>query len=327
MSTKVFNLVIDAYVFIWWVILCNPISMLFIHWLKPKLASALAHDRIFCGEEMLKFYTKLAMLWPNKWSKWWVSSQDIKNYTAEQQVEYFLKVNYSQEVLDALSPEAIQLLIDNTEKAKKVIREMRLPNEMFHQCLDSNLDEELPVYVKKGTLPKEQQVILMEKAIHDSRFMLTSVAMDLFIKYSERCGLSKDLIEKFKNTSSGVGFMHCAYRAFKCYDQRIVVRQYHDLDTENAERDWALYLKKEGKLYVNPSLEMSPKQYDIFHKVGLFLKPEATLAFLKRDLPEMHKRIFRYEPNHGIVNDSASHVVNGNPKMKEMFERVLATEM
>lgn len=321
MSTKVMNLFMDAYLFIWWVILCNPLSMLLINWFKPKFASALAHDRLFCGDEMLAFYTKLAMKWPNRWSKWWVVPQDIKNYLAEQQVEYFLKVNGSQEVLDALSPKATQILIKSyPERVKKIIKEMRMPNEMFTQCLDSDLDEELPVYIKKGTLPKEQIIILMKKAILDSKFTLQSDAMLIFLGYTERCGLSKELRQQFFKETSAIGYIRDIEHALKSYDQKCVVRQYHDLDTENAEAEWARYLKKEGKLLIRPSLEMSPEQYDIFHKVGLHLYPEATLAFLKRDLPEMHRRIFRYEPNHGIVNDYASHLVAGNPELQVRFK-------
>jgi hypothetical protein len=34
----------------------------------------------------------------------------------------------------------------------------------------------------------------------------------------------------------------------------------------------------------------------------------------------MHRRIFRYEPNHGIVNDYASHLVAGNPELQVRFK-------
>ena len=328
MSTKVFNLIGDAYIFIWWVILCNPISMVIIHWLKPKLASALAHDRLLCGEQMLAFYSKLAQKWPYKWSKWWLNHQDLVNYTAEQQAEYFLKVNDSQKVLDILSSEATLFLVTQyPEKVKKIIKTMRLPDEMFTQCLTSPLVVELPHYIKRGTLPKEQQCRLMYAALADSKFTLDSVAMTMFLQYVERCGLSKELLEKFNKESGGAGFLHCAHRVVRCYEQRMVVRRYHDLDTENAEAEWARYLKKEGKLYVNPSLEMSIEQYKIFRKVGLTLKPDAILRFLKNRDFEMCEVIFRMEPNHGIVNDDIKKLVDEVPTLKERYiHAVAATE-
>ena len=321
MSTKVFNFIIDAYVFIWWALLCNPFSMALIHWIKPKLASALAHDKLFCGDDMLAFYTKLARKWPFKWSKWWLSPQDLKNYTAEQQITYFLKVNGSQEVLDILPPEAIKLLVKNyPEKVKAIIKEMRIPDEMFSLCLKSEFVEELPVYIKRGTLPKEQIVILMDRAIRDGKFTLQSEAMLMFLNYAERCGLSKELRQKFFKEAGAVGYIRDIMHALLSYDQKCAVRQFSDFSFADSKSQWKRYLKEQGKLLIRPSLEMTPEQYDIFHEVGLHLYPEATLAFLKRDLPEMHRRIFRYEPNHGIVNDYAANLIAGNHELQVRFK-------
>jgi len=327
MSTKVLNLFGDAYIFIWWALLCNPVSLLFINWIKPKLASTLAHNKLFCGDDMLAFYTKLARKWPFKWAKWWLAPADLQNYKPEQQATYFIKVNGSQEALNALSAEALALLAEMyPQKVAEIIQNMQLPNALFEQVLISERNADLQSYIKKGTLPKEQISILMERAISDSKFTLQSNAMLMFLDYAERCGLSKDLRYEFFKEAQAVGFKRDIMHALLSYDQKCAVRQFSDFGFADSQSRWKRYLEEQGKLLIRPSLEMTPEQYDVFHEVGLHLYPEATLAFLKRDLPEMHKRIFRYEPNHGIVNDSASHVVNGNPKMKEMFERVLATE-
>lgn len=327
MSTKVFNLIFDTYLFIWWVLLCNPISMLLFHRIKPKFASSLAHNTILCGKDMCAFYTKLARIWPFRWSKWWLTPADLKNYKPEQQATYFIKVNGSQEALNALSAEALSLLAEMyPQKVAEIIQNMQLPNALFEQILRSDLNADLQSYIKKGTLPKEQIILLMKRAISNSKFTLQSNAMLMFLDYAERCGLSKDLRHEFFKEAQAVGFKRDIMHALLSYDQKCAVRQFSDFGFADSQSRWKSYLEEQGKLLIRPSLEMTPEQYDVFHEVGLHLYPEATLAFLKRDLPEMHKRIFRYEPNHGIVNDSASHVVNGNPKMKEMFERVLATE-
>ncbi len=329
MSTKVFNFIIDAYVFIWWALLCNPFSMALIHWIKPKLASALAHDKIFCGNDMLAFYTKLAIKWPFRWSKWWLTLDDVKALDAPQQVEYFLRVNRSEKVLDMLSSRAHVILVDDhRDKMKQIIKSMRLPNELFAEVLISPLAEELPDYIKRmGTLPKDQQQILMKQAVSDSYLAISTPATEMFLAYIERCGLSKDLAEQFNQDSAGASFKHCAMRALKCYDQRMVVRQYHDLDTETAERDWMLYLKEEGKLYANPSMEMSLRQYQIFHKLGMTLKEDAILRFFKRTNSEgMKLEIMRSEPKHGIANAKIWEMVCNDPYLKKMYYEVLTPD-
>ena len=329
MSTKVFNLVIDAYIFIWWVLLCNPVSMALIHWVKPKLASSLAHNKLFCGKEMCAFYTKLARKWPFKWSKWWLTLEDLQALDDQKQVVYFLKVNHAQDTLDTLSARALLILVDDyRDDVKKIIKNMRLPNKMFAEILISPLAEELPPYVKRiGTLPKEQQQILMRQAVSDSYLAINTNATDMFLSYIERCGLSKDLAEQFKHDSAGAGFKHCAMRAIRCYEQRMVVRKYHDLDTEEAKAEWANYLKKEGKLYTNPSMEMSVEQYQIFHKLGLTLKEDAILRFFKQaDSSGMKYEILQLEPRHGIANDEIWETVCNNPYLKKMFYDVLTPE-
>lgn len=329
MSTKVFNFIIDAYVFIWWALLCNPFSMALIHWIKPKLASALAHDKLFCGDDMLAFYTKLARKWPFKWSKWWLTIEDLKALDDQKQVTYFLKVNHSQDTLDTLSARALLILVDDHRNdVKQIIKNMRLPNDMFAEVLISPLAEELPSYVKRiGTLPKEQQQILMRQAVSDSSYAISTPATTMFLSYIERCGLSKDLAEQFNHDNAGAGFKHCAMRALKCYDQRMTVRQYHNLDTETAERDWMLYLKEEGKLYVNPSMEMSLAQYRIFHKLGLTLKEDAILRFFKKiDSEGMKLEIMKSEPNHGIANNEIWETVCKDRFLRKLYNDVLTPE-
>jgi len=329
MSTKVFNFIIDAYVFIWWVILCNPLSMLVIHGIKPKLASALAHDKLFCGDDMLAFYTKLARKWPFKWSKWWLTIEDLKALDDQKQVTYFLKVNHSQDTLDTLSARALLILVDDyRDDVKKIIKNMRLPNDMFAEVLISPLAEELPPYVKRiGTLPKEQQQILMRQAVSDSYLAISTPATEMFLAYIERCGLSKEISEQFQHDSAGAGFKHCAMRALKCYNQRMTVRQYHNLDTEEAKSEWANYLKKEGKLYTNPSMEMSVEQYQIFHKLGLTLKEDAILRFFKQaDSSGMKYEILQLEPRHGIANDEIWETVYKDRFLRKMYNDVLTPE-
>ena len=325
MSTKVLNLIGNAYIFIWWVLLCNPISMVLIHWIKPKLASQLAHDRLFCGDNTLKLYTKLAMKWPFKWAKWWLAPADLKNYKPAQQATYFIKVNGSLEALNALSAEADALLTEMyPQKVAEIIQNMQLPNALFEQVLISERNADLQSYIKKGTLPKEQISILMERAISDSKFTLQSNAMLMFLDYAERCGLSKDLRHEFFKEAQAVGFKRDIMHALLSYDQKCAVRQFSDFSFADSQSRWKRYLEEQGKLLIRPSLEMTVEQYDVFHKVGLKLYPEAVLAFLKRDLPEMHKRIFRYEPEHGIRNEEIGKLVAGNPKLKALYDEAIA---
>lgn len=326
MSTKVFNLFGDAYLFIWWVILCNPLSMLVINLFKPKFAAKLAHQRLFCGEQMCSFYTKLALKWGFKWAKWWLTPDLLKNYTPEQQLKYFLVVNQNQNTLNALSEKACLLMVKHhSDKLENVANDktLRLPDTLFNQTLNEQRIYLVERYVKRGTLPKEQTLAFMQAAIIESRFQITGCTMKLFIEYVERCGLSKELFEKFKKEPAGAGFMHCAIRAQNCYEQRCVVNRYHNLDTENAEAEWARYLREEGKLYVNPSMVMSLEQYKIFHKVGLTLKPDAILKFLEqKDFP-MCEAIFRSEPNHGLVNEEIRKLIDDTPVLKQELEKIL----
>jgi hypothetical protein len=303
--------------------------MALIHWVKPKLASSLAHNKLFCGDDMLKFYTKLAVKWPFKWSKWWLAPENVKALDAPRQVEYFLKVNRSQEVLDMISERSHVILVDDhRDKMKKIIKNMRLPNNLFAEVLISPLAEELPAYIKRiGTLPKEQQQILMKQSISDSCYAISTPATTMFLAYIERCGLSKDIAEQFNHDSAGAGFKHCAMRALRCYEQRMMVRKYHDLDTEEAKSEWANYLKKEGKLYVNPSMEMSVEQYQIFHKLGLTLKADAILRFFKQaDSSGMKYEILQLEPRHGIANDEIWETVCKDRYLRKMYNDILTPE-
>ena len=322
MSTKVINLWKDAYIFILWVIFLNPLSMYVINLFKPKLASALAHNSLFCGKDMQLFYQKLATKGKFKRAKWWLSPEDLKNYTPDEQAIYFLMVNDSQETLNALTDEACLFLIQNhPDRLKDTIKERKLNTEMFKQLLNSPLLAEIQSYIKKGTLPKEQLALLLDAAVQDSHTCLQSMIMSMVLEYIERCGISKDLFQKyFKNQGVGAGFAYAAQRAQRCYDQRIKVLQYRNLETEKAQTEWAEYLKKEGKLYVNPSIVMSLKQYQIFHEVGLLLRDEAILHFLKKDNQKMIEAIFRLEPNHGIANEEIGKLVNDTPELNALYK-------
>ena len=322
MSTKVLNLWKDACIFILWVIFLNPLSMYVINLFKPKLASALAHNPLFCGKDMQLFYQKLATKGKFKRAKWWLSPKDLKNYTPAEQAIYFLMVNDSQETLNALTDEACIFLIQNhPDRLKDAIKERKLTPEMFKRLLNSPLLAEIQSYIKKGTLPKEQLTILLDAAVQDSHARLQSLIMSMVLEYIERCGISKDLFyQYFKKQVVGAGFAYAAQRAQHCYDQRIKVLQYRNLETEKAQTEWAEYLKKEGKLYVNPSMVMTLKQYQIFHEVGLRLKEEAILRFLKEDNQKMIEAIFRLEPNHGIASEEIGKLVTDTPELNALYK-------
>ncbi len=337
-STVCFYIVYYTGAIFWFAVLINPLTLLILNLIAPAFAASLVHDEVYCGKTICKFYTYLALKWPFKWAKWWVTPDLLKNYTVREQEIYFNEVRQDEEVLWSLSPEAWAVLMRDiyVYPFKKLANGLKERNDLFKALLDlTSLEGKerqlLKEYMSCDILPKAQLTILIEKACEESHPQGLGIIGRILLKYIKRCGtLSKAqltlLIKKLcseeqQHCFDTVGHILCDYvercgiskdLMSKISDSEKISQVVKDAVAESNEA----YLQKvvTKRLYNLSSIE------EVDEWVKFCAKDKKICAFAQQEMSLNQYAIFHKQGHHLDAGAISYLLWYGGPEMaKQIF--------
>lgn len=308
-STKALNFLRDVGALLILCLLGNPVSMFCLNMASPSLAAKFAHNSRYFSGRMCNFYAKLALKWPYYWAMWWIDKENLPNYSANKQIEYFLDVDNSEETLLVMSTNAVKALIQGYPMTFENIAKNynRLRDEMFEEIINRAMErwpfwrDVLEKRLKQGTLTKNQTVILVERAIEENH----SASESQFIErclccYVKRCGLNDVLEKRIENCVSRGKFRNNVLDSLSQYKQKCTVRSLADLSNATTAEKWQDYCKNNSIGY-DAQKEMTVEQYKIFHLAGKHLIDDVIAQFIKKGDENMISLIEQYEPKVNII--------------------------
>ena len=333
MSTVLLHSCINLVGLIGFVLLLNPLMMLVFHQFVPKFAAKLAHNRFFCGERICRFYTMLALKWPFKWSKWWITVEDLDKLTDEQQKSYYRNVLWSDEVRDALRPkvwaEMLQGNVITLSNRDDFLPALKTRDELFAALLDVAYDtqKEIPLlhsYLRYGTLPKSQMQMLVDRACSKDKNFEFDELMNELCFYIDRCGIRKDLLRKIaKSETLSQSFKDTIVLHDEMYQQKTLTSRLYRLSSVEQIDEWSAFCASTKKIYVPAQVEMSINQYGIFLKHGHHLDPEAIAHLLWYRDGALAGQIFRNEPKFGILNDQIKLALKKHDYLQRILDNAI----
>lgn len=337
MSTLMFMLIVIAFGFAMLALFVNPITMLFFNTFNPRFAASLAHNSFFCGERLKAFYTKLALKWPYQWSKWWITSERLESLNDHQQKEYYLTVNNSDDILWSLRPQVWAEVV--TDKASKphltdeITKKLKERDDLFRALLDVVLEKQqsnklLQYYLDAGTLPKSQMTTLVDYVCLEGTDHFLGCITDELSGYVRRCGISKDLFNKLRNSKTvSESAIDVVEESFICFTQRTMARrirkQNEKKETFDGYKAWYAFCRSVSDIRVDAQKEMNTDQYKIFHEYGHKLDADAIVHLLWFGKKEMAEWIFSYEPKFGIQDDKIKLVLDRHAYLKPLLKDVI----
>lgn len=317
-------------------VLLNPLSMFLINLFKPSFAAVLPREANLCGPRICRFYTKLALKWPFRWSKWWMTAEHLDKLSDKQQKIYYDEVCHDAEILQALRPKVwveimrnYSLVLSCTDEIAEAVRKS---NDLFAELLDLALAEQTTIpllrdYMHYGTLPKEQMNLLVsmvctEGKNHESGRLCTELC-----HYIERCGIAKEMLAKIINDDNVLpSVKEAVSKNNEGYLQRIAVKHLYILSSKKDVREWREFCQQNKQIHVYAQQEMSADQYKIFHQCGHHLDSAAIAHLLwhSNGNPKLAEMIFKFEPKFGIQNERINFVLHKYPNLRSILDTVIA---
>lgn len=330
-STMCFYILFYMVAIIWFAVFLNPLTLLILNLVAPTLAATLVHNEAYCGNTVRNFYTRLALKWPFKWAKWWITPDLLQNYTTEQQMTYFRYVNGSENTLWKLSPKAwVKLVKNNGYFSFECLRDGILKrNDLFSALLDLTVSEQkvralIREYMGCGTLPKTQTEILIEKACTESEQYATGAVGRLLCEYIERCGISRELMANITtNDKTSETLKQAVIDSEDAYLQKLTTKRLFYLDTVEKINEWAEFCAPDKKIHVVAQQEMSALQYQMFHRNGHYLDAGAIMHLLWERGKDFAEMIFCNEPKFGILNDKIDFILDKHDYLRPTLQEVI----
>lgn len=333
MSTVLYHLCINLVGLTCFVLLLNPLMMLVFHQFVPRFAAKLAHNRFFCGERICRFYTRLALKWPFKWSKWWITIEDLDKLTDEQQKIYYHDVSWSDEVRDALRPRVwakmLQGNVITLSNRDDFLPALKTRDELFAALLDVAYEaqKEIPLlhsYIRYGTLPKSQMQMLVDRACSKDKNFEFDELMNELCFYIDRCGIRKDLLKKIVDSETlSQSFKDTVKLHNEFYLQKTIASRLYRLSSVEQIDEWSNFCAKTKYICVAAQEEMSLNQYGIFLKYGHHLDAEAIAHLLWYRDCTLAEQIFRNEPKFGILDDKIKFVLKKHDYLQPTLGKVI----
>ena len=332
MSTIMMMLIVIAVGICLLVLFINPLSMLFFHTFNPRFAASLAHNNFFCSKRLCAFYTKLALFWPYRWSRWWMTADHLDKLSDDRQKDYYINVNRSEEILWKLRPHVWAEVVSDKYIfiTDEVFAELKSRDDLFVALLDfisstQKSNRRLHNYLQEGTLPKTQMALLVESVCIEGSHHSLGVLADELSEYVRRCGLSKEQFLKILNDKAvSQDVKDLIEHSLTCYTQRIFTRNLWDLKTYDDVEKWILFCSGTEDICAEAEQEMSVTQYDFFNGSGHHLDAAAIAHLLWHGNQEMAERIFRNEPKFGILNDKIDFILDKHDYLRPLLEKVIS---
>lgn len=323
----------------------NPLTLWLVNLFAPRWAVCIAHDKDLYGKTCQKFFEQQGKKWPWHWAKWWYTSKEIGCLTDDKQLDYYYNVSHSSDTLNAMSiHNSAKVIGKDFEEFKGYIASVNTLNAMsiaisakdayinmsynlFCAFIRASIEKDdmsaLGDYLKRGTLPKDQVVILSEYARKSTTGVYSNTWLALiFYDYVERCGLGKDLLKNLLERPSSAKFKEEVEKRQNIYSQRVFTKSQRGTKQTDA---WLTFCETTKEICPQAQMEMGLDQYHVFHKTGHTLDAEVILFILQHNSDRtMAQLIFEYEPNYGIANDAIKEFVDQNYALKNILNFFMA---
>ena len=333
--------------FLWKVqllLIFNPLTLFVLNIFKPRWAMLVAHWKELYDKKSQEFFTRQAKKWPWHWAKWWYTSKEIGCLTDDKQLDYYYNVSHSSGTLNAMSiHNSAKVIGKDFEEFKGYIATVNTLNAMsiaisakdayinmsynlFCAFIRASIEKDdmsaLRDYLKHGTLPKDQVVILSEYARKSTTVVYSNTWLALiFYDYVERCGLGKDLLKNLLERPCPAKFKEEVEKRQNIYSQRVFTKSQRGTKQTDA---WLAFCKNTKEICPQAQMEMGLDQYHVFHKTGHTLDAEAILHILSHNSDRtMAQLIFEYEPNFGIANDDIKEFLDKNLVLRSLRDSVI----
>lgn len=334
-------------------LIVNPISMFVYNLFNPAGAARFVQNNL--NDFWCNSYTKLALKWPLKWSKHWVTLDNIKTYDIRKQVVYYLDIDMRPEVLKAMSSEAQVRLVHKhfEDRMGSITGAMRLTDDMFDEWLrqivkkgrkfgySQRLYEPLSDYLKIGKLPYRQVNSLAQMAVDN--YESSDTLMEMFKDYIERFGVGKDdlnkfaqymcdklqwsdtfgeepvteLAKEFKKQDKFNHFFNILNERQINYEQRVFTKSQRGVKQTD---EWLKFCEKTSYICVAAQKEMGLDQYHVFHATGHTLSKEAIFTLLSYPDRNLHRMVFQYEPMEIFWEHDLHNFIDENVQLKAEFD-------
>ena len=331
-STWLFDLFIFTVKLLVFVLFGNPLSMfIFNFWAPHKAVEFVKNDTLF-GNDVRKFYERIALKWPFFWARWWMNLEDIAQYSVKQQVAYFFKVAVKNKTkaktLKAMRkdhqseefwPDAYDTLffkygdkkipIQEHERDGNLIRYHDYVTVMVYMVQNVRLSGSALLRLIKYATVSEDMLIELKKyltsgKLNDSHFelLIDAVTTDpdsgdlkvfgVLLEYIRRYGISDEFMRRIE-AQYPQSFIELVKHAALVYEHTKVVKLFKD--TDNSKAAWRRYCKK-TKVVPEAQKLMVAEQYRIFHAAGHALDKETISYILNYGSdPVMKDLIIKFE--------------------------------
>lgn len=318
--------------FLWKVqllLIFNPITLFVLNIFKPRWARSMAHSDALYDKKSQEFFTEQAKEWPAHWAKWWYNSEEIGCMAEVKQLDYYYNVNHSIKTLNSMSiGSSAKVIGRDFEAFKKDIANINMSYNLFCAFIRVSIENDdmsaLGDYLKRGTLSRDQVVILSEYASDSTSGVYSNTWLALvFYDYVERCGLGQELLKKLLERPNSAHFKKEVETRQNIYSQRVFTKSQRGTKQTDA---WISYCETTKEICPQAQMEMGLDQYHVFHETGHTLDAEAILHILKHNSNRtMAQLIFKYEPNYGMANDDIKEFVNNTPTLQDLLNAVICS--
>ncbi len=247
------------------------------------------------------------------------------------QEKYFNAVDFDRKVYliqhNMFSTSALELLynkkFDLKDGVKAFIYAGKLSDRDFQELTLGNIK----IFSEKFDLSLNKQCHLIREACRLSDSDYVGVLKAYIMRKGLHPSAVKLFYEKYANRKNDKAIATIPV-ALECRQDLVTVQQ-----TENARNQqetaetFAEYLKSRGKLGFEAQVSMSAWQYEVFHKVGLKLAPNAVYEKLARvnknnDSQNFVRLMMKYGEVDG--NEIALHQVSGDETLSAMWLKHLS---
>ena len=317
-STRIWDFWVNQFNFFVFVTFGNPLSMFVMNLLSPRLTHLWAKNKTYFGSRIYAFYTSLARKMPFRWAKWWLDPTDaayLQEFSTKQQVSFFNKVSPTAETFNALSSEAVIVLIKQLprEQLFELLPKVHLSGDVLTYLRTACRYDILEEYIRHGALC----MAALNDFIESVTKQYSKAKIHFLEKYAIRYGLTSAEMDKLLHCCTTVDFK-ILQRANLCYEQCRKVRCFCGLINKQEEKRWAEFCTN-TELEPEAQAEMNLKQYKIFAGLGKHLAPKAIITLLKKPNEEYWQQIFANEPPTVFNTLEIAYIILDNPKLQKMF--------
>lgn len=320
-STRIWNFLVDVFVFCVFILFANPLSMFLLNIFAPRKTCLWAKNSVYFGKTIFGFYNALSAIMPFYWAKWWVEPNDsvrLHKFSLQRQVAYFKKVSSSAETFNALSDDADIVLLKqmSAQEIFDLMPQIRFSTNIWRYLQDSGRHDVLERYIQHGAISSSNLWYLVESVADIRAPYLANI--QLLEKYAMRYNLPDLFISKLQQDCACFNRIQ---RACRCYNQSRNVQMFCGLINAQEEKKWKKFCS-ENDLEPEAQAQMNLKQYELFATTGQHLHPKAVAILLQKPNVKYWQQIFAHEPMDVFSRPRILMLIKENPSLHKMYKSV-----